>query len=173
MTLQKRWLATLSSALMSLLCVVGGTQAAQAYDDRHLTVPVGNRVTDVTSDASSGEMAPAAWTPNVTPLYTEWEEAHRNLTTEARNYFLNNCPNENVCIAVGQGDGRHTVFKLWYCNERTLSNFINAGAVANHQLWPKVGTVRFTGPGVPALTFAPRLAPYSFDPLPYNRVEPC
>lgn len=56
MTLQKRWFVTLLAALTSVLCVVGGTQAAQAHDDRDLTTAHGSYVTD----ASTGEMAPAA-----------------------------------------------------------------------------------------------------------------
>ncbi|WP_084467890.1 peptidase inhibitor family I36 protein [Promicromonospora sukumoe] len=55
MTLQKRWFVRLLAALSSLLCVVGGAQAAQAHDDRDLTAPHGNHVTD----ASTGEMTPA------------------------------------------------------------------------------------------------------------------
>ncbi|MFI2488735.1 peptidase inhibitor family I36 protein [Promicromonospora kroppenstedtii] len=56
MTLRKRWFVTLLGALTSLLCVVGGTQAAQAHDDRDLTTEHG----DYVSDASTDEMAPAA-----------------------------------------------------------------------------------------------------------------
>ncbi|WP_020012949.1 hypothetical protein [Promicromonospora sukumoe] len=170
MTLQKRWLATLSSALMALLCVLGGTQAAQAYDDRDLTALGGDRIVGTTNGASTGEVAPAAWTPNVSPLLTE-EAAARNLTTADRNAALNNCPRLYACVAVGQGDGRHTVFFLYHCDTRTLTNFIDAGAITNHQ--SPGATVRFTGPGVSPLAFAPRVDPYSFNPLPYNRVDPC
>lgn len=169
MTLKKRWLATLSGVLVALVCVVGGTQAAQAYD-RDAAVPDGTRVTE-TNGASTGEMAPAAWTPNVTPIHTDRENVVRNLTTAARNTRLHNCEYRYACIAVGQGDGRHTVFELWYCDSRALSNFIDAGAIANHQA--SGATVRFTGPGAPTLAFSPRQDPYSFDPLPYDRVDPC
>lgn len=173
MTLQKRWLATLSSALMSFLCVVGGTQAAQVYDDRYLTIPDGNRVADATNDASTGEFAPAAWRPDVRPLHTADHEevALRNLTTADRNTVLHGCPSYKACVAVGQGDGRHTVFVLYECDPRTLFNFIDAGAITNHQ--SAGATVRFTGPGAPTLAFTPRADPYPFDPRPYDRVDPC
>ncbi|WP_036963486.1 hypothetical protein [Promicromonospora kroppenstedtii] len=170
MTLRKRWLATLSSALMAFLCVVGGTQAAQAYDDPGLTAPGGNRIAGATNGASTGEVAPAAWTPNVSPLLSQ-EAAGRNLTTADRNAALHNCPRLYACVAVGQGDGRHTVFFLYHCDTRTLTNFIDAGAITNRQ--SPGATVRFTGPGAPTLAFAPRVEPYSFYPLPYDRIDPC
>ncbi|NKZ08164.1 hypothetical protein [Actinomadura latina] len=74
-----------------------------------------------------------AWTPSLTPLDSRKERVKPNLTTEQRNNLLHNCWSGYLCVAVGEGDGQHTVFELWYCTRRTLSNFLGAGAVTNNQ----------------------------------------
>lgn len=49
-----------------------------------------------------------------------------------------------ACVSVGQGDGKHSVFHLFKCDTRSLSNFIDALAVRNHQTGG--ATVHFWGP---------------------------
>ncbi|MFI1827100.1 hypothetical protein ACH41E_11740 [Streptomyces sp. NPDC020412] len=76
----------------------------------------------------------AAWTPQIYPLFSgEW--VHRNVPTSGRDDRLRICAAANgiACVSVGQGDGTHSVFHLFKCDTRSLSNFINALAVLNHQ----------------------------------------
>jgi hypothetical protein len=61
------------------------------------------------------------------------EHVWGDLTTAERNEKLNNCRSGRVCLAVGQGDGNHTVFELYYCGERSLTDFMGAGAITNNQ----------------------------------------
>ncbi|MEU5882843.1 hypothetical protein [Spirillospora sp. NPDC047279] len=76
-----------------------------------------------------------AWYPSLTPFYADKEKKRSNLTGAQRSAALNNCPNGYLCIAAGEGDGRHTVYELYYCPQRALSDFIDAGAVVNNQTW--------------------------------------
>ncbi|MDH6221687.1 hypothetical protein [Streptomyces pseudovenezuelae] len=136
------------------------------------------------STAAGAEAAPspasdvgvAAWTPTVSPLFTASsqpaEYVFRNQTDAQRSYYLNNCPLRYLCISVGQGDGLHTVFQLYYCDGRTLGNFIDAGGATNHQ----TGGVRAffvsndgnTKGWIPADNH-----PYKFNPYPYDILWPC
>lgn len=81
--------------------------------------------------------APAAgamdWRPTLTPFDSGQERVRRNLTGAQRNAILNNCLPGYACVAAGEGDGQHTVYELYFCTQRQLSNFINAGAVYNNQ----------------------------------------
>lgn len=76
-----------------------------------------------------------AWRPSLSPIDTsdDRETENRDQTTQDRNTFVDNCPSGNLCLAAGQGDGRHTVWKLYYCTRRTLSQFNGDGAIYNNQ----------------------------------------
>lgn len=121
--------------------------------------------------------AHAAWTPNVSPLHTgsgEWVD--RNLSTSARNEKLKACGalwfmEGYACIAAGEGDGEHSVFYLQYCNTRSLSNFIDAGAAVNHQTGG--ARVHFWGSGKDLWVPANPDTIYTFNPYPYNYVDLC
>ncbi|GGW91983.1 hypothetical protein GCM10010297_12260 [Streptomyces malachitofuscus] len=71
--------------------------------------------------------------PSMTPFNPNKDKVFGDLTTTQRNDRLNNCPSGRACVAAGQGDGRHTVFELYYCGERSLSQFLGVGAVTNNQ----------------------------------------
>ncbi|WP_219470136.1 hypothetical protein [Nonomuraea rhizosphaerae] len=79
--------------------------------------------------SSAGALA----SPGLFPFYRDTEVLIRDLSTPLRDIAINNCPSAYVCVAVGEGDGQHTVFKLYRCTERTISNFLGYGAVANSQ----------------------------------------
>ncbi|MFG1778113.1 hypothetical protein ACGFIR_09285 [Micromonospora sp. NPDC049051] len=77
--------------------------------------------------------------PGLSPFYANGknngprEYVTRNLSTEARNQYLRSCKLRYSCYAVGEGDGQHTFFELYYCDKRTLANFLGRGAAVNHQ----------------------------------------
>jgi len=87
-----------------------------------------------TKETARSDVGVAAWTPVISPIDSRKETVKRNLTTEQRNNLLNDCWSTYLCVAAGQGDGRHTVWELWYCTERSLSNMIDAGAINNRQV---------------------------------------
>jgi phage/plasmid primase-like uncharacterized protein len=74
----------------------------------------------------------AGWTPHLA-LAGFKEREHKNVDGLTRDRMLENCAGGYLCVAVGQGDGLHTVYELWYCTERSLSNFIDAGEIHNNQ----------------------------------------
>lgn len=84
--------------------------------------------------AARADVGVAAWTPVISPIDGRKETVKRNLTTDQRNRLLHDCWSGYLCVAAGQGDGRHTVWELWYCGERSLSNMIDAGAIHNSQI---------------------------------------
>ncbi|UOZ05575.1 hypothetical protein [Amycolatopsis sp. WQ 127309] len=90
--------------------------------------------------AGAGGSTSQAWSPSLTPFWPNGqnggtkEAVFPNTSTAARDRILNNCPRGFLCIADGEGDGQHTVYELFYCNERTLSNFIGRGAATNNQV---------------------------------------
>ncbi|MDH2429690.1 hypothetical protein [Sphaerisporangium sp. TRM90804] len=90
------------------------------------------QATDTTVSTPTDAQA-MAWTPKVSPFSGGQERVHRNVSTETRNRLLANCGLLYLCVAAGEGDGQHSVFELYYCTERTLSNFLGAGAVTNNQ----------------------------------------
>lgn len=95
--------------------------------------------------ASNVTAGPTAWTPGISPLYSgEWVQ--RNVSSADRNAALVACSLASgiACVSVGQGDGTHSVFHLFRCETRSLSNFINALAVRNNQTGG--AQVHFWGP---------------------------
>lgn len=108
---------TVFALIMMNALFSAGAPAAQAAEQRGTAAGAGT----------------LAWTPGLTPLDPYKETVKRNLTTEERNNALHDCWPGYLCVAAGQGDGRHTVYELWYCTRRTLSNFLGAGAVTNNQ----------------------------------------
>lgn len=88
------------------------------------------------TDATQADVGIAAWTPVISPINARKETVKRNLTTDQRNRLLDDCWSGYLCVAAGQGDGKHTVWELWYCGERSLSNMIDAGAINNRQNGP-------------------------------------
>ncbi|SCL25418.1 hypothetical protein GA0074694_4215 [Micromonospora inyonensis] len=80
------------------------------------------------------DVGATAWTPIISPLYTDREERRfAHVDTDDRNLLIDLCPSGRLCVAAGEGDGRHTVFYLYYCNERSLTNFIGDGSAKNAQ----------------------------------------
>ncbi|MGW2716952.1 hypothetical protein [Streptomyces sp. NPDC001492] len=116
----------------------------------------------------------AAWTPQIYPLFSgEWVQ--RDVSSADRNAALATCAWANgiACVAVGQGDGNHSIFHLFKCDTRSLSNFIDSLAVLNHQTGG--AQVHFWGPRyqvyIPAdykIYTVPDYATYDF-----NRLDIC
>ncbi|GAA1521933.1 hypothetical protein [Kribbella lupini] len=75
---------------------------------------------------------PTAWAPRVDPMFPN-EYVIRDVSSASRNDELRKCRSEYACFSVGQGDGRHTIFRLYRCETRNLFSFINALAVYNNQ----------------------------------------
>jgi len=92
--------------------------------------------------AGAGDVGAMAWTPVISPIYSDRETVTRNLSTADRDYLLSHCPSGYLCVAAGQGDGRHSGWKLYHCNRRSVSNFIDAGAMTNHQTGGAVAQTR-------------------------------
>ncbi|WP_158697356.1 hypothetical protein [Streptomyces hokutonensis] len=69
----------------------------------------------------------------MSPLDSTVEGVRPDVSTAERDYELNHCPAGYLCVAAGQGDGRHTLFRLYYCGQRSIFNFLGAGAVTNNQ----------------------------------------
>jgi len=114
------FIATLA-ALFSVLSITAPmAQAAETKDGGRPSKP----------DAGA-----LAWYPDLNPLDSdpEKETVHRNLSTQDRNTFVDNCPSGHLCLAAGEGDGEHTVWKLYYCTRRSLSQFNGDGAIYNNQ----------------------------------------
>ncbi|MGW3349659.1 hypothetical protein ACWDA3_40705 [Nonomuraea rubra] len=96
-----------------------------------VTAPVARAADEAPSNAAdAGAMA---WTPGLTPFSGGQERVHRDVSTETRNNLLANCWPGYLCVAAGEGDGQHSVWELYYCTERSLTNFLGAGAVTNSQ----------------------------------------
>ncbi|MBD9726577.1 hypothetical protein [Streptomyces caniscabiei] len=124
--------------------------------------------------ASNDAAGPTAWTPVISPLYPG-EYVTRNVSSADRNSALVTCSLASgiACVSVGQGDGRHSVFHLFRCETRSLSNFIDALAVRNNQTGG--AQVHFWGPRysvwIPAngvIHTVPDYATYDF-----NRLDLC
>ena len=87
--------------------------------------------------------------PGISPLFIDGkngrgprEYVSRNLDTQARNLFLRNCQIGYSCYAVGEGDGQHTFFELYYCDKRDIMDFLGRGAAVNHQTDDVVAELR-------------------------------
>lgn len=114
----------------------------------------------------------AGWTPGIYPLFSgEWVK--RDVSGAQRDSELLMCSLASgiACVAIGQGDGKHSIFHLFKCDTRSLSNFIDALSVRNNQTGG--AQVRFWGPSTPTYTaYAdgkiynfPDQATYGFDRL--------
>ncbi|MFG2047367.1 hypothetical protein ACGFIW_08070 [Micromonospora sp. NPDC048935] len=124
---------------------------------------------------STPVVTPMAWVPWVEPWFPDNRELrYGNQRLADRNRLINNCPDRFLCLAAGEGNGLHTVYYLYACAERSLSNFIGDGAVANSQ----------TGnPGPRAIlkrqdksterTIAPGPDPVRVDWDPVYYIDPC
>ncbi|USQ85769.1 hypothetical protein NFX46_19615 [Streptomyces phaeoluteigriseus] len=95
--------------------------------------------------APNAAAGPTAWTPEIYPLFSG-ESVLRNVPSNGRDELLSACASSNgiACVSVGQGDGKHSIFHLYKCDTRSLSNFIDALAVVNHQTGG--AQVHFWGP---------------------------
>ncbi|GHE42709.1 hypothetical protein GCM10017771_62400 [Streptomyces capitiformicae] len=85
------------------------------------------------------------WTPEIYPLFSgEWVK--RDVSSAQRDSELIWCSRASgiACVAIGQGDGKHSIFHLFKCDTRSLSNFIDALSVRNNQTGG--AQVRFWGP---------------------------
>lgn len=90
--------------------------------------------------SSTPDAGGISWTPEITPVYWDRELVYFNMSTTQRNHILHNCPTYYLCVAAGEGDGDHSIYLLYYCAERTLSNFLGDGAIFNNQVGvPQVG----------------------------------
>ena len=100
-----------------------------------ITAPMAQAAETKDGGPSRSGAGALAWYPSLNPIDTsrDVESVHRNVSTQDRNTFVDNCPSGNVCLAAGEGDGQHTVWKLYYCTRRTLSQFNGDGAIYNHQ----------------------------------------
>jgi hypothetical protein len=115
-----------------------------------------------------------AWTPTLTPFYSDSEFVGRHVSTEERNYWLNNCPPGDVCVAAGEGNGLHTIYFLFECPQRTLSAFKGDGAVTNTQTGHAVVVLKDQN-GKAAYTIGASAKPapvrVGWDPIYY--LDPC
>ncbi|MGW1673341.1 hypothetical protein [Streptomyces sp. NPDC002324] len=95
--------------------------------------------------AQNAAAGTAAWTPQIYPLFSG-EKVWRNISSADRDWYLRWCSEASgiACVSVGQGDGMHSVFHLFKCDTRSLSNFIDALAVRNNQTGG--AEVHFWGP---------------------------
>ncbi|MFF7451148.1 MULTISPECIES: hypothetical protein [unclassified Streptomyces] len=94
------------------------------------------------------QAAATAWTPGISPLYSG-EYVQRDIQGGAdADRALKICALASgiACVSVGQGDGKQSIFHLYRCGTRSLSNFIDALSVLNNQTGG--AEVRFTGPNV-------------------------
>ncbi|MEU6074015.1 hypothetical protein [Micromonospora sp. NPDC047074] len=100
------------------------------------------------------------------------EYVTRNLSTESRNLYLRSCKSGYSCYAVGEGDGQHTFFELYYCDSRSVTNFLGRGAAVNHQTDDAVAYLRNSG-SVTQQEIAPDNVPVSVDWDPIWYIHPC
>ncbi len=110
-----------------------------------LVVPLSQTTAQAAQAAPGATAESAAWTPGIYPLFSgEWVQ--RNVSSADRNTALALCAYADgiACVSVGQGDGRHSIFHLFKCDTRSLSNFVDALAVRNNQTGG--AQVHFWGP---------------------------
>jgi hypothetical protein len=137
----------LVSANMPRVLRMGATAFAAAlavaFSASSLTAPTA-QAAEAKGQARSSTSGVGAmdWAPTLTPFDPFEEKVHRNLNGTQRSSLLNNCWPGYLCVAAGEGDGQHTVYELYWCGERSLSNFIDAGAAANNQSGGAVAVLR-------------------------------
>lgn len=100
------------------------------------------------------------------------ESVYRDQTTARRNSRLAACPSGYLCAAAGQGDGLHTVYYLYHCTQRSLSNFIDAGAVRNNQVGGAVAVLKNSAGSI-IRTIPADGVTKSVDWLPVYFLDPC
>ncbi|MDT0530500.1 hypothetical protein RM555_16025 [Micromonospora sp. DSM 115977] len=117
--------------------------------------------------------------PGLSPFFSDGkngsgprEYVTRNLSTEARNQYLRSCRSGYSCYAVGEGDGQHTFFELYYCDNRNLTNFLGRGAAVNHQTDEAVAYLR-DRESVTRQEINPDNIPVSVDWNPIWYIHPC
>lgn len=110
-----------------------------------LVVPLAQTPAQAVQPVPNVTVGTAAWTPEIYPLFSG-EFVMRDVSSADRNATLHLCASADgiACVSVGQGDGMHSVFHLFKCDTRSLSNFINALAINNNQT--DGARVRFWGP---------------------------
>ncbi|UOZ05573.1 hypothetical protein [Amycolatopsis sp. WQ 127309] len=131
--MKTRRMLSLLAVVLALTASLVTAAPAQAAQPTTLTDGSASALTNKGQPSPTG-IAAMAWTPSMSPFYSPAEFAGRDMSTEERNYWLNNCPPQDACVAVGEGNGLHTVFFITRCDQRTLSNFIGDGAVTNTQI---------------------------------------
>ncbi|MFI6297812.1 hypothetical protein ACIBEJ_39900 [Nonomuraea sp. NPDC050790] len=112
------------------------------------------------------------WTPTLRPFDARREKVRRNLTGAQRSAVLNNCWPGYLCVAAGEGDGQHTVYELWYCSERSLTNFIDAGAVNNNQHGVVKALLKDRN-GIPVREIPSDHVTYGVEWYPIYFIQPC
>jgi hypothetical protein len=143
MSPQKRTLAALSALLMTVLCVLGGSQTALASDGGSTTD--GTRVTGVTTqyrtfvappapaeaDGGAGTLAVPTISPTVAVSYADPGGEY-------------NCEYGTLCAwAWDTSQNKWKIFHLYICRTYSLSNWIGSGGFNNNQT---AGTIaRFYG----------------------------
>ncbi|MER8220261.1 hypothetical protein ABTZ58_06620 [Streptomyces sp. NPDC094143] len=122
-----------------------GTRAAAMVVTMIAAVLVPLAVSAPAQAAQDGAAGTTAWTPQISPLFSgEWVK--RDVPADKRNSELLTCSLASgiACVAVGQGDGKLSVFHLFRCETRSLSNFVDSLFARNNQTGG--AQVRFWGP---------------------------
>jgi hypothetical protein len=113
-----------------------------------------------------------AWTPQIYPLFSgEWVQ--RGVVDREWGLYACSRAEGIACVSIGQGDGTHSIFQLHKCDTRSLSNFVDALAVRNHQTGG--ARVHFWGPNYHAWVPADDRSYSIEDRLTYdfNRLDIC
>ncbi|MFI6824573.1 hypothetical protein ACIBJE_27065 [Micromonospora sp. NPDC050187] len=121
---------------------------------------------------STADVVATAWTPVISPFFTDLEKRFPHVDTDERNLLVNLCPSGRLCVAAGEGNGLHTVYYLYYCTERSLTNFIGDGSAKNAQ----TGNARaqlLNQNRVIEVTVNPNSAPVRIDWDPIYYIDPC
>ncbi|SDT45391.1 hypothetical protein [Jiangella sp. DSM 45060] len=124
------------------------------------------------SSPAAGEVGTSSWTPGLSPFYSATERVWRGQDGPQRRSLLEACPLSYLCLATGEGNGRHTVYWLRECPERSIWNFIDAGAVVNHQTGGAVAGFRYQSHSL-YWALGPNNVIHSIDWKPVWYVDPC
>ncbi|MGI5186905.1 hypothetical protein ACQEVI_02035 [Promicromonospora sp. CA-289599] len=137
-----------------------------------LVVPLtAQAATPATPAEPTATVGTAAWTPQIYPLLSgEW--VRRGVPTSEVDSELAICSWASgiACVAVGEGDGGHSIFHLFQCDTRTLSNFVDALSVRNNQtggaeVWFRGPNYQFHAPADGSIRTFPDWATYDFTHL--------